>query len=217
MEEYDNQVYAVTIGRSFGSGGRQIGQKLAAALGISYYDKELLNEAAIRSNMDPHVFEKRDERFPNYISGTMGFTFGLSPAMWFNHSTPISDDSVYRAQSDFILDTARRGSCVIVGRSADYVLRDHPRLIKIFLTSADDARAERIMSRGDADSRESALILARKTDKLRANYYNFYTDKQWGAAASYDLCVDTSVLSPEAIVEIIADYVRRRLDAFANA
>lgn len=211
MLDLNPRNYAITIGRSFGSGGRVIGHRLAEALGIDYYDKELLHDAAERSNMDPHIFEKRDERFPNYISGTLGFTFGLSPAMWYNHSTAISDDSVYRAQSDFIIEAARRGACVIVGRSADYVLRDHPRLIKIFLTCSDDARCRRIINRGDATTREAALALARKTDKIRANYYNFYTDKEWGTAASYDLCIDTSGLPAEAVVEILKHYVSLRL------
>lgn len=211
MEDFPKQNFAITIGRSFGSGGRQIGRKLAQALGISYYDKELLHDAAERSNLNPEIFEKRDERFPNYISGTLGFTFGFSPAVWYNHSNAISDDSVYHAQSDFILEAARSGSCVIVGRSADYVLRYHPRLIKIFLTSSGPDRVRRIIERGDASDESAALALAKKTDKLRANYYNFYTDKQWGAASSYDICIDTSVMHPDTLVAVLKEYVHHRL------
>lgn len=211
MEDFPQQNYAITIGRAFGSGGRQIGRKLAQALGISYYDKELLHDAAERSNLNPEIFEKRDERFPNYISGTIGFTFGLSPAVWYNQSNAISDDSVYHAQSEYILEAARSGSCVIVGRSADYVLRHHPRLIKIFLTSSGPDRAQRIIERGDAANEAAALALAKKTDKLRANYYNFYTDKQWGAASSYDICIDTSAMNTDTIVALLKEYVTRRL------
>lgn len=207
--------YVITIGRSFGSGGRVIGRMLAARLGIDYYDKELLLDAARRSNMDPRVFEKRDERFPNYISGTIGYTFGLSPSHWYNASNALSDDSVYRAQSDFILEAADRGPCVIVGRSADYILRRHPNLIRVFITADEDACAERIVERGDAPDMHAAKSLARKTNKLRANYYNFYTDKEWGVASSYDLCVDSSTLAPELVVELIVQYVKMRIGDMA--
>lgn len=208
----DNQHnYVVTIGRSFGSGGRVLGQLLAKQLRIDYYDKELLLDAARRSNMDPRVFEKRDERFPNYISGTIGYTFGLAPSHWYNASNAVSDDSVYRAQCDFIMDVASRGSCVIVGRSADYVLRNHPRVIKVFISASEEACARRIVERGDAVSETAARNMARKTNKLRANYYNFYTDKEWGAAASYDLCIDSTQLSPEQVVELIIHYVKMRV------
>lgn len=203
--------YVVTIGRSFGSGGRVLGRMLAERLGIDYYDKELLLDAARRSNMDPRVFEKRDERFPNYISGTIGYTFGLSPSHWYNASNAVSDDSVYRAQSDYILDAASRSSCVIVGRSADYVLRNHPRLVRVFISADEDACARRIVERGDAPTHTAAKNLARKNNKLRANYYNFYTDKEWGAAASYDLCIDSSRLTPEQVVELVAQYVKMRV------
>lgn len=207
--------YVITIGRSFGSGGRIIGQMLASRLGIDYYDKQLLLDAARRSNMDPRVFEKRDERFPNYISGTIGYTFGLSPSHWYNASNALSDDSVYRAQSDFIIEAARRGPCVIVGRSADYILRDNPNLIRIFISASEESCARRIVERGDASTLHAARSLARKTNKLRASYYNFYTDKEWGCAASYDLCVDSSVLSPDLVVDLIAGYVRMRVGDMA--
>ncbi len=207
--------YVVTIGRTFGSGGRVLGRMLATRLGIDYYDKELLLEAARRSNMDPRVFEKRDERFPSYISGTIGYTFGLSPSHWYNASSALSDDSVYRAQSDFMIEAAGRGSCVIVGRSADYVLRNHPCLLSVFITSSEEACAARIVERGDAPTVAAAKSLARRNNKLRASYYNFYTDKEWGAASSYDLCIDSSKLSPEDAVGLIAQYVKMRVGDMA--
>jgi len=207
--------YVVTIGRTFGSGGRVLGRMLASRLGIDYYDKELLLEAARRSNMDPRVFEKRDERFPSYISGTIGYTFGLSPSHWYNASSALSDDSVYRAQSDFMIEAASRGSCVIVGRSADYVLRNHPYLVSVFITSSEEACAARIVERGDAPTLAAARSLARRNNKLRASFYNFYTDKEWGAASSYDLCIDSSKLLPEDAVGLIAQYVKMRVGDMA--
>lgn len=210
------RLFAVTIGRTFGSGGRLLGNMLAKKLGIDYYDKELLSDAARKANMSPEFFERRDERFPNYISGSIGFNFGMNPAGWYG-SNAISDDSVYRAQSDFIREAAMRGPCVIVGRTADYVLRDHPRLISVFVNAPEDECIRRITSRGDALGVDQARSLARRTNKLRANYYNFYTDKQWGNASTYDICIDSSKLSPVQIVDILSLYVRMRVGDIAES
>lgn len=203
----------VTIGRSFGSGGRELGRKLADRLGYRYYDKELLVEAARRAGMSEKFFEKRDERFPQFINGIFSFAFGYNSVNCYTGTTSISDDSIYRAQSDFIHSLADEGSCVIVGRTADYVLRDHPRLVNVFVHAPDDVCARRIMNRADdpeATTIEKAKAKARKINKLRANYYNFYTDKQWGHASSYDLSFDTSLLPIDQIVEVIIDYINRR-------
>lgn len=210
MPEKNNIV--VTIGRQFGSGGRELGRKLAQRLGAKYYDKELLSEAARRAGMSEEFFERNDERFPSFINGIFSFAFGYNSVNCYAGSTSISDDSIYRAQSDFIRSLANTESCVIVGRTADYVLRDHPRTINIFVHAPEDACIDRIVSR-DIDSetsRDKARAKARRINKLRANYYNFYTDKTWGAASSYDLCFDTSLMAMDDIVEVIASYIARR-------
>ena len=114
--------------------------------------------------------------------------------------------------SDVIKEIADRGPCVIVGRSADYVLRNHPvPVINIFLHATMEDRVARILRRGDTLKESDARALAEKTNRLRANYYNFYTDKRWGDAASYDLCLSTSQLSMEAITDVIAAYIHARL------
>lgn len=201
----------ITVGRQFGSGGRVLGRKLADRLGFGYYDKELLAQAARQAGVGEEFFERNDERFPSFINGLFSFAMGLNNVNVYAGSTSISGDSLYRAQSDFIHSLAEKESCVIVGRTADYVLRDHPRTVNIFVHAPLDECARRIMGRdADAPTLEKARSKATKINKLRANYYNFYTDKEWGAAGSYDLCIDTSKMPMEQVVEVIVDYLRRR-------
>lgn len=200
----------ITVGRQFGSGGREFGLRLATRYGLKYYDKELLSEAARRSGVAREFFEKSDERAPSFIDGLFSFAVGMNPLSYFQGSTAIGDDSIYRAQSDFIHQLAGRGSCVIVGRSADYVLRDDPRLVSIFVHSSEADAIRRICSRDPSLTPDKARSKMNRINRLRANYYNFYTDKTWGAAASYDLTFNTSLLPMEQLVELTADYIRRR-------
>ena len=210
-EEKRNNV-VITIGREFGSGGRELGKKIADRIGAKYYDKELLIEAAKRAGMCEEFFERRDERFPAFINGIFSFAFGYNSINCYSGSTSISDDSIYRAQSDFIHSLAEEESCVIVGRTADYVLRDHPRVVNVFVHAPEDECVARIMRRNEPDvaTEEKAKAKARRMNKLRANYYNFYSDKTWGKASSYDLTFDTSKLPIDGIVEVIVQYIRQR-------
>lgn len=203
--------YVITIGRQFGSGGREIGRKIAQSLGIPFYDKELLAEAARASGVDAGFFERSDERFPSLTSGGFSFNMGMSALPWYTPSS-ISDEAIYRDLSNIIKEVARRSSCVIVGRSADHILRDQTiaRTVNIFIHSPLDDRIRRIIARGDAATETQARTLAEKQNRMRANYYNFYTDKRWGDAATYDLTLDTSLLSHEAIVEFIRTYLHHR-------
>lgn len=202
--------FVITIGRQFGSGGRVLGRLLADRLGIEFYDKKLLAEAAERSGVNAEFFEKADEKAPSFLSGLFSFSFGYNPVPCYSGSTSISDDSIYKAQSDFITALAAKNSCIIVGRSADYVLRDHPRCVNLFVHAPIEDCVARILKRGDKTTPEQARIMAEKINKLRANYYNFYTDKTWGDAASYDLTFDSSLLPMEDIADIVVDYVKRR-------
>ncbi len=206
----DKNNFVITIGRQFGSGGRELGKTLADKLGIRYYDKELLCEAAKNAGVSEEFFEKSDEKFPRFFSGLFSFTMGYNPYTLYSGSTSISDDSLYKAQSDFIRSVADKESCVIVGRSADYVLRDHPRCVNVFVHAPVEECVKRIMKRGDKPTEEKARAMAEKTNKLRANYYNFYTDKVWGDAKSYDITVDSSLLPMDDVAEVIVDYIRRR-------
>lgn len=210
MEVINSSGIVVTIGRQFGSGGRELGKLLAESLGFKYYDKELLNEAARRVGMSSDFFERNDERAPSFINGIFSFSFGFAPTNVYAGSSSISDDCLYRAQSDFIKSLAEEGSCVIVGRSADYVLRDHPRCVKLFVHAPMECCVDRIIARDSSLSREKARARAEKVNRLRSGYYNFYTDKVWGAAESYDMTLDTSLMSMEDIVGVVKEYLKRR-------
>ena len=202
--------YVITIGRTFGSGGRALGRILADKLGIGFYDKQLLVKAAQKAGYDLGYFEKNDERAPRIMGGIIPFSMGFYPMSWIGDSG-LGSDGIYKAQCDFIHELAATEPCVIVGRSADYILRDVDNVINIFVHAPIDACADRIVERLESHSREEAKLLAERTNKLRANFYNFYTDKRWGAAESYDLCLDSSLLPMEEIADIVIDYVNRRL------
>ncbi len=196
----------ITIGRQFGSGGRMLGQEIARELGLKYYDKELLSESARRAGLSAEFFEKNDERSPSFFSGIFSFAQGFSPVSYFAGSTAIFDDSLYRAQSDFIHSLADESPCVIVGRTADYVLRDHPRLVNLFVHAPMELCIQRIMKR-DNITTEKAQAKAERINKLRSSYYNFYTDKTWGAADSYHITFDTSLLNIDSIVALVKEYI----------
>lgn len=205
--------YVITIGRQFGSGGSKIGRIVAQNLGIKYYDKELLAAAAKSSGVNTEFFEASDERSPNFFSGTniWSFNIGYNLGNFFSSEVSFSDDNLYKAQSETITALANESSCVIVGRSADYVLRNHPCLISVFISSSESECIKRIIARGDCDNEANARALAEKKNKLRSNYYNFYTDKDWGNATSYDLCIDSSKITDEQVAEIIIEYVKKRI------
>ena len=203
--------YVITIGRQYGSGGREIGRLVADALGIKYYDKELLMESSKASGVKPEVFEAADERTPSFFSNIWSFNLGFNTCSYLLGSSPISDEKIYAAQSNVMKTLAQNSSCLIVGRSADYVLRNHPGLISIFIHSSIEDRILRIMNRRGINSAEKAREIAEKKDKLRASYYNFYTDKVWGDAAGYDLSIDSSKLPADAVADFIVSYVKARL------
>lgn len=210
MQLDNKRNFVITIGRQFGSGGRELGRMLADRFGIEYYDKKLLLEAASRAGMSPEVFERNDERVPNLMGSSVGFNMGYGQLPWYNGQTMVAD-SIYSSLTDVIEHLADTRPCVIVGRSADYVLRDNPvAKVSLFVHAPIDDRVRRIIGRADKDKEGAARTLAVKTDKLRAAYYNFYTDKKWGDSASYDLTFDSSVLSMEDLCDMVAFYIRRR-------
>ncbi len=204
-------MYTITIGRQFGSGGRELGRRLAERLGIPFYDKELLLQAAQESGISSEFFEKNDEKMPTIVNGLFPFGFGVNSIPWYSSPSSISDDGLYKTQADFIREIAQRGPCIIVGRTADYVLRDMPNIINIFVHANMEDCVKRIISRNDSVEPEKARKMAERTNKLRANFYNFYTDKRWGHATSYDLCFNSSLLSMDQCVELVLEYMRHRL------
>ena len=204
-----NNNLIITIGRQFGSGGREVGKIVAELLGINYYDKELILEASKASGLCAECFERVDEKAPNrfFNALSMGWLSGASglPADGW------SDDMIFRVQADVIRDIAEKHSAVIVGRCADYILREHPGCVSVFIHANETDCARRIMARNSGVSQIDARTLAQKRNKIRASYYNFYTDKVWGDGASYDLCINSSALSAQAVAELIVDFAKRKL------
>lgn len=220
MTEHTNSLpdrFVITIGRTFGSGGRSLAQALAEHFGIDFYDKELLQQAAARAGLSCDQFEQNDERMPRFLSGVFAFNMGFSSLAWYNNGSSISGDSLYQAQCDFIRDIASKKPCVIVGRTADYVLRDLPNVVNIFVHASDDDCVRRIMSRTPGLDSKQALNLAHKTNKLRSNFYNFYSDKEWGHSRSYHLTVDSASMPMAELVGFVADFVVRHLNNNSNS
>ena len=204
----DNKII-LTIGRQFGSGGREVGQKLAKELGIGYYDKELMALAAKESGLSEEFFEKADEKASSGLAYafTMGYSYmGLFPP----YADVLSNDRLFLYQSDVIRHLAEKQSCLFVGRCADYILRDHPRCANVFVSASPEARIERLMKLHNISS-EEAEELMEKADKKRSSYYNYYSYKTWGAAATYHLCIDSSVLGIDGTVEFIKNFVKLKL------
>ena len=203
--------YVIAIGRQFGCGGREVGQRVAQLLDIDYYDKQLLLEASKASGIMPELFEAADERTPKFFPSLWPLNLAMAGST-FTGDIPMSDDSIYKAQCQVMKDLVDRKPCVIVGRTADYVLRDYCPVISVFLHAPIEDRVKRIIERGDCDTHDAAEKRADKIGKLRAEYYNFYTDKLWGHADSYDLCLDSSLLGIEGTAQLIVDFVKRRLE-----
>ena len=201
--------YVITIGRQFGSGGRSIAEKLADKLNIKFYDKELISIAAKESGISPEVFEGVDEKATNSLlySLSMGmYSFGSGfPAMG---DLPVND-KLYLLQHKIIKEIAEKENCVIVGRCADYVLRDNPKCVSIFIYADMEYRKEQSVKKHGIDPSHAEHII-NKTDKNRANYYSFYSGQKWGQAENFDLCIDSSKLDEDKIVELIAAYIKMR-------
>ena len=206
-----SEKYVVVIGRQFGCGGREIGKMVAQMLGIAYYDSELIIETAKQSGVAKEFFEAKDEKSPSFFRGMLSFSFGYDTGAYLMTNTPLNEDNVYVAQSDAITQIADRGPCVIVGRTADYILRNRCKVISVFLHASMADRVNRIMARGDCKTEKEAMVCAEKTNKMRANYYNFYTDNKWGEAETYDLCINASVLGDENTAQMIVDYVKKAI------
>lgn len=197
--------FVIVIGRQFGSGGRKIGKLIADRLGIAYYDRTLLSHAAESMGFDPTLFDTADEKRPSWMRSLLQFNYGLNtPTGDFGS---INSENLYKAQSRVIKSLPEKGSCVIVGRTADYVLRHHPRMLSVFLHAPIDYRVNKILKRLDASSKEEATDLAKKMDKNRQDYYTYYTNRRWGQADTYHLSIDTSRLSDDQIANIIISYL----------
>lgn len=202
--------FAITIARQYGSGGREIGEKVAELLGIKYVDRELITLAAQKSGFHADVINSIDEKATNSLLYTLAMgsnSFGI-PHPNYNVDIPIND-KLFIVQSDLIKSLASEESCVFVGRCADYVLAEYENRISIFLYGDMDCRIKRVCDRHDGVDEDEAKKLITKTDKRRMNYYNFYTGKKWGKYDNYHLSINTSLLGIDGTAEMIAEFVKK--------
>lgn len=198
----------ISIGRQFGAGGRRVGQALAKELGIAYYDKELIMEAAKEFGFAPAFFEENDEKSAS-LSGNVLQWMESFVTNGFGSKNYLSQDTLFEMQSEVVRKVAEKHSCVIVGRCSDYVLRDYPNCVSVFLHSSDEDRVQRIRERSGLTA-EEAIAKMRMEDKKRAAYYNFYSSKTWGESATYTLSIDVSSIGVEQTVQLIMFYLRQR-------
>lgn len=201
----------INIGRQVCAGGLEIGKLLADEFHAKYYDRELLNLAAKESGFSEEFFKQSDERkgflrsflhLPYFSNWNGGSNF---------YQNNFSQESLFKFQSDAILKAAQDGSCVFVGRCADYVLRDFDNVVNVFITASIESRAKLFMKKKNV-SYDEAVKRVQQVENRRASYYNYYTGKQWGHAASYDLCIDSSVIGAAETARIITEFVRKKLN-----
>ena len=198
-----NDKIIITIARQYGSGGREIGEKVAAKLGIPIYDKELITEAASRGKLDETVTKMADESSANSLLYTLAMGSNvLGTTMHFGYKMPLND-KLFLLQSEVIKDYAKNGSCVVIGRCADYVLRDEEKLFRIFVYSDLDHRQKRVAERHPELKSSQIIDVINKTDKRRSSYYNFYTGNKWGKYDNYDIALNSSTLGIDGAADLI--------------
>ena len=196
----------ITIGRQFGSGGHEIGERVADYFGVKYLDKELLTRVAKESGFCEEMIKNHDERptnsfLYNLVMDTYSFGYNASSFV----DMPISH-KVFLAQFDTIKKVAAEGPCVIVGRCADYALHDFKNCIRLFIYADEEAKVKRVMERYSLTEEKAKDMMAKK-DKQRQSYYNYYSSKKWGRADSYDFCLNSCVLGVDGTVMLIVHIV----------
>lgn len=210
----ENKFY-ITIGRQKGAGGLEIADRLSKEFGIPTYDKQVLEVASCESGICKEVFANIDEKrgsklISGFFTGILGSLYGE-----YGTSSGISREDLFRIQSDSIRNIANEGSAIFVGRCADYILREYPNCLNVFITASGEDRINRLLSNGkmkDAEkySTEDMIELLQKHDAKRANYYNYFSYKKWGDATSYDLCLNSTLIGIEGCVKIISDIINSK-------
>jgi len=199
--------YVITIGRQLGSGGRSIGLQLSQRLNIPCYDRELIKLASWESGLGKEFFEEIDEKSSFSFFGKY---FGLrSGFMGYGEINYLCNETLFKIQSDVIRNLAEKESGIFIGRCADYILRDVPNCMRIFISATANDRIRRLL-KNESITEKDAISIIEQNDKKRSSYYNYYSNKEWGAATSYDLCFNSSFLGIEEIVEFIEEQVKRK-------
>lgn len=192
----------ITIGREFGSGGREIGELLAKRLGVKCYDKLLLKMAAEKSGLNEKLFEINDEKNVNSITTSL-MTYSYFGAS--NSHQPILVQ-LFLAQFNAIKSLENKETCVIIGRCADDVLKNYPNKLRLFISADHDKKVERVMARHECSAKEAEKLI-KKNDASRAKYYNYFASGTWGEAKNYDLCINSSMFGIEGTVEAILAFL----------
>lgn len=196
----------ITISREFGTGARTIGQKLAEKLGFAYYDRAIIQLAADKSGLSPDFIEKNEEKANNNFLFNIATSAYISSGINLQYTVPVNDKA-FIAQSDVIRELAAKGNCVIVGRCANYVLNDHPDLLRVFVRAEKADRIERCINEYGYDPKtvESEL---NKIDKGRSSYYKYYTGSAWKDMDNYDICINTSLSDIDLSVKTLEDFAK---------
>jgi len=204
----ENKKILICLGRQFGAGGRIISKMLAERFGCKYYDKEILALAAEESGFSRDFFKQNDEK----KSFLRSLFHQHAPMISDNnfYGNKFSDESLFQFQCDAIKKAASEGSCLFIGRCADYVLRDHPDMVSVFVTANMEDRLQLVQERHKVNE-DTARKIINKKESSRSSYYNYYTGKKWGHAESYDLCINASIFGQEGTAEFIADFIERRM------
>ncbi len=202
----ENKHYIINIGRQIGSGGKIIAKKLAEEFQFNFYDKEILNLAAKESGFNERFFEQNDEK-KGFLKSILHFhlPFINDSSLYPNDFT---QEGLYKFQSDAIMKAADENCCVFVGRTADYILRNHKDVLNLFITSNIDHRIQEIIKRHGLTPAEARKYIIQHEEQ-RASYYNFYTGKKWGHSESYDLCINSSILGLEGTEKVLASFIRK--------
>ena len=202
--------FVISIGRQLGSGGKEIAEKLSGHLHIPVYDKKLLEVAAKESGLDATVFENADEKESNSLFGGF-FSIHGSLSGFVSGGSCMESDQLFLIQSEAIRKIAEREACIIIGRCAEYVLRENPDMVSIFITADTDERVRRVAKK-EMLNLEKAKEKIEKGDKKRRSYHDYYATTRWGEAQSYDLCINSSLMGIEGTVDFLYSFIKARFD-----
>ena len=202
----------ITIARQYGSGGREIGERVAKELGIPLYDKEMIKDAAKAGELDEGVIKEVEETAANSLLYTLAMGSNiLGTTAHFGYKMPLND-KLFILQSEIIKSYAENGSCVIIGRCSDYVLREREDVFRIFIYGDIEHRCQRVIARHPEIKESSVIDVINKTDKRRMSYYNFYTGEKWGKYDNYDMAINSSTLGIDGAAELIIASAKRLIE-----
>jgi cytidylate kinase len=204
-----NDHLIISLNRTYGSGGRELGALLGTQMGLHVYNKDIVEMAADKSGIRKEYFERVDEKPTDSFLYTLA-TNALSFASSVNpYDNTLSSEKLFNQQADVIREIADREDCIIIGRCAGHILRDMPRCVRVYMTAGMEYRIQRVMGYEKCD-RQQAEKSIKAMDKRRENYFGYYTGKEWDACSTYDLSIDTSVLGLEGAAKLIIDYIKIR-------